>query len=82
MIEVKSTEKYLSTSNLKCLSTPPHPDLFGVSTRACGHNTVQRNYFGPLSKRMDTREMGQGLRGKERVFFPILFFFPLFFFKY
>lgn len=74
MIEVKSTEECLSTSSLKCLSTPPHPDLFGVSTRACGHNTVQRTYFGPLSKSMDTREMGQGLRGKERGFFHYIFF--------
>lgn len=68
MTEVQSTEKHLSTSRVKCLSAPPHPECSGVSTRAYGHNTVQRRYFGPLSESIDTREMGKGLGGKERFF--------------
>lgn len=75
MTKVKSTEKHLSTSSLKCLSAPLHPDFLKSAHGHVGAILI-RELWSPVQNHGYWRD-GKGEEMRMVVgSFPFFFFFP------
>lgn len=74
MRKVKSTEKRLSTSSLKCLSAPPHPDFLGLAYGHVDTKQFRELTLVPCPKAWILERWGRRGNGESWVFFFFLFF--------